>query len=82
MQQAPSVDDLLMLIHRLSPSQQAQLFARLSAEIADLVQQMTQSSPTSRSLQGLWEHDHAPISPEEIDAARQEMWENFPRDDI
>jgi hypothetical protein len=82
MQQAPSVDDLLTLIHQLSPPQQAQLFARLSAEIANLVQQITQASPSSRSLQGLWEHDHAPISADEIDAARQEMWGNFPRDDI
>jgi uncharacterized protein YhdP len=82
MQPAPTVDDLLLLIHRLPPAQQAQLFARLSAEIASLVQQMTQTPPPSRSLQGLWEHDHPPISAEDIAAARQDMWGDFPRDDI
>jgi hypothetical protein len=82
MQPAPTVDDLLLLIHRLSPAQQAQLFARLSAEIASLVQQLPQTPPPSRSLQGLWENDHPPITEDDIAAARHDMWGNFPRDDI
>ena len=54
-------------------------------EVLDFVRFLRQAHPTRshrRELEGLWADLGVDISAEEIDAARREMWGNFPRDDI
>jgi hypothetical protein len=37
---------------------------------------------TRKSLRGLWRDLRPSISAKEIDAARKEMWKDFPREDV
>jgi hypothetical protein len=80
----PTLEEVLALAHRLPPAEQATLLARLSADIAALLQSSLAPVPprSSRSLWGLWADLNISISSEDIDEARREMWGNFPRDDI
>lgn len=55
-------------------------------EVLDFVRFLRSREPAvpqpRQSLYGLWADLSAPISAEDIDEARREMWGNFPREDI
>jgi hypothetical protein len=75
---AISVEHILTEVTQLSPYDKLHL---VEAILASLKQDLP--APTRqprRSLYGLWEGVN--ISSEDIDEARQEMWGNFPREDI
>jgi hypothetical protein len=71
-------EDLLAAVQILSPSEKARLIEDVSAALRrDLG---TVETPQRRSLFGLWEGED--VSAEDIDAARRDMWGDFPREDI
>jgi hypothetical protein len=70
-------DAILEKVRALSPDQQAELLA-----VADSMSKQTKPKPPLRSPKGLWAGFNFSISEEDIRELRQEMWKNFPRDDI
>jgi hypothetical protein len=72
-----SYQDILEKAQQLSPSEKARLLADLSAA---LQRELRASTQPKRSLLGIWEG--VDLSAEEINHARDEMWGNFPREDI
>src|ERR1039458_3354886 len=70
-------DAILEKVLALSPDQQAELLA-----VADSLSKRTKPPLPLRSPEGLWENFNFSISEEDIRELRQEMWKNFPRDDI
>jgi len=72
-------DDVLNVAQQLSPNDKARLLEDISAALRrDLVQ----PQPPGQSLYGAFADLGTAPSAEEIDAARQEVWGNFPREDI
>lgn len=69
--------DILENARQLSLAEKARLLAEISAS---LQYELNTSSQPARSLLGLREGVN--ISAEDIDQARDEMWGNFPREDI
>lgn len=79
MEETPvTVDQIIHLIHHLSPSEKLELIEHLASDLKTTVQVPT--PPRRRSLRGVLKG--TPISAEEIDQARQELWGNFPRENI
>jgi hypothetical protein len=72
------VDHIVHLIHHLSPTEKLQLIEHLASDLKTAVQAPT--PPRRRSLRGVLKGTS--ISAEEIDQARQELWGNFPREDM
>jgi hypothetical protein len=66
----------------LTQAQQLSLLdkVRLVERLMSTLERDLQPPQPRRSLLGLW--SDVRISAEEIDAARHEMWDNFPREDI
>lgn len=78
MNQSITVDELVTLAGQLSTLEKVLLIERLAPQIAQDLQAV---APQPRlSLRGLWRGQA--LSAEEIDQARQEMWQSFPREDI
>ncbi len=72
-------DDVLNIVQKLSPSDKARLLEDISAALRrDLAQ--TVSKKPRLSLLGLW--DDVRVSQQDIDDARRETWDGFPREDI
>ncbi|MEL7435495.1 MAG: hypothetical protein AAFN11_16215 [Chloroflexota bacterium] len=69
--------DILANAQQLSTSEKARLLAEISAS---LQHELRTSAQPKRSLLGIWEG--LDLSAEEIDATRDELWGNFPREDI
>ncbi|MGJ3239023.1 MAG: hypothetical protein ACFE0Q_10000 [Anaerolineae bacterium] len=69
--------DIIANAQQLSPTEKARLLAEISAS---LQHELRASTQPKRSLLGIWEG--LDLSAEDIDAARDEMWGNFPREDI
>lgn len=69
--------DIIINAQQLSPPEKARLLAEISAS---LQHELRTSTQPKRSLLGIWEG--LDLSAEDIDAARDEMWGNFPREDI
>ncbi len=72
-----SYHDILANAQQLSPSEKARLLSDISTS---LQKELRSSSQPKRSLLGIWEG--LDLSEEDIDQARNEMWNNFPRKDI
>jgi hypothetical protein len=78
MGQKVTVETLLNLTEQLSTIEKVRLIERLAPQIAhDL---SPQKKKGRKSLRGLWRGTG--ITKEEIDKARYELWQNFPRDNI
>ena len=69
--------DILSSAQKLSPSEKARLIEELGAALRA---ELDKPSQPKRSLLGLWEG--VTLSSEDIDEARQDLWKNFPREDI
>lgn len=69
--------DILENAQQLSPAEKARLLAEISAS---LQHELRVTLQPKRSLLGIWQG--VDISAEAIDQARDEMWGNFPREDI
>lgn len=73
-------DQVLALIDHLSPTEKIRLLERVTSSLEkDLP--ATEKKPR-KSLYGLWADFNVNISEADIDAARREMWGNFPREDF
>lgn len=79
-QEKVTLDEVLELASRLSPVDKVRLIERIAPEIERALPEDPRT-PT-RSLLGLVKDLGTAPSAEDIDAARREMWANFPRDDI
>jgi hypothetical protein len=78
METTATLDEIMDLVHQLSPLEKVRLIERIAPQIErDL--QKAQGAP-STSLRGLWQG--LDITAEEIDDLRREMWSDFPREDI
>ncbi|KAB2855129.1 MAG: hypothetical protein F9K46_15995 [Anaerolineae bacterium] len=74
----PHLDALVAQVTKLSALERIRLVERV---MATLEQEFASETHTPRrSLYGLWQD--VDISAEEIDEARHEMWDRFPREDI
>jgi Protein of unknown function (DUF2281) len=51
-------------------------------DFAEFLQQKIAAKHPRRSIKGLWSGLNIDITEEDIAEARQEMWGNFPREDI
>ncbi len=83
MGQSVTLEAVLDLARQLSPVDQVRLIEQIAPQ---LEQVLAATSPPKRvPIQDLWGLC-MPLGPapsaEEIDAARQDAWANFPRDDI
>jgi hypothetical protein len=75
-----SLDEIVTLAENLSPIDKVRLVERVMSTLEqDLSEQNNAPLP---SLYGLWKDLGVSISEKDIDEARQEMWGNFPREDI
>lgn len=73
-----TIDQIVQLAHQLSPAEKLQLIEHLATDLKTAVH--TSTPLRRRSLHGVLKEAH--INAEEIDRARQELWGNFPREDI
>jgi hypothetical protein len=74
-----TLDTVLAQVRQLSPLDKVRLVEQVMAILEEDLQEDQPKKPR-RSLLGMWEG--VSISAEDIDEARQEMWGNFPREDI
>jgi hypothetical protein len=78
MERVVTLEEALDLVKQLSPLDKARLIERI---VPDIERELKAARSTPRkSLRGLWRG--LDITEEEIAEARQEMWGNFPREDI
>ena len=78
MGEAVTLEDALAYVRQLSPVDKARLIERVAP---DIERELRAARSTSHvSLRGLWRG--LDITGEEIDRARQEMWSEFPREDV
>jgi len=78
MGEAITLDEALAFVQQLSPLDKARLIERM---VPDIERELRAVGSTPRvSLRGLWRG--VDITGEEIDQAREEMWGEFPREDV
>ena len=78
MGEAVTLDEALAFVQQLSPLDKARLIERM---VPDIERELRAARPTSYvSLRGLWRG--LDITGDEIDQAREEMWGEFPREDV
>src|SRR5882724_5678846 len=80
--QEPTFEEVLNLAKQLTPGQKLRLIGEIVLDLEEPLQRAEDGERPLRSLYGLWKDFGVSISAEEIDKARQEMWGNFPREDI
>jgi hypothetical protein len=80
--QEPTFEEVLSLAKHLTPGQKLRLIEAIVPDLEEPLQRAEDGERPLRSLYGLWKDFGVSISAEEIDKARQEMWGNFPREDI
>lgn len=68
---------ILNAVRALPPEKQAEVL-----KLAESLKQDTQIKRPRKSGRGLWADLGISLSAEDIDEARKEMWNNFPRNDI
>ena len=78
MGEAVTLDEALAFVRQLSPVDKARLIERM---VPDIERELRAARSTPHvSLRGLWQG--LDITREEIDQAREEMWSEFPREDV
>jgi hypothetical protein len=75
-------EEVLSLVRQLTPGQKLRLIKAIVPDLEDPLQRAEAGEKPLRLLYGLWKDFGVSISAEEIDEARRQMWENFPREDI
>jgi hypothetical protein len=80
--QDPIFEEVLSLVRQLTPGQKLRLIEAIVPDLEEPFHRAEGGGKPLRSLYGLWKDFGMSISAEEIDKARREMWENFPREDI
>ena len=78
MGEAVTLDETLAFVRQLSPLDKARLIERM---VPDIERELRAAGSTPRvSLRGVWRG--LDITGDEIDQAREEMWGEFPREDV
>ena len=78
MGEAVTLDEALAFVRQLSPVDKARLIERM---VPDIERELRAARAVPYvSLRGLWRG--LDITEDEIDQAREEMWSEFPREDI
>ncbi|BAZ17024.1 hypothetical protein NIES4071_89020 [Calothrix sp. NIES-4071] len=78
MDKTATLEDALELVNQLSPVDKIRLIEQIAPQIE---RALADTSPKPRkSLRGLWRGSN--ISESDITQMRQEVWGNFPREDI
>ena len=78
MGEAVTLDEALAFVRQLSPLDKSRLIERM---VPDIERELRAARSIPRvSLRGLWRG--LDITGEEIDQAREEMWGEFPREDV
>ena len=80
--QERTFQEVLSIAKQLTPGQKLRLIGEIVLDLEEPLQRAEDGEKPLRSLYGLWKEFGVSISAEEIDKARQEMWGNFPREDI
>jgi len=75
----PTPNNVLDLLRKLSPQERLKVIAQALPEIE---QNLAQTRKVCKSLRGLWKDAQPSLSAKEIDAARHEMWKDFPREGL
>lgn len=73
-----TLEEAMTIVRELSPVDKARLIERMVPDIERELR-VVQSTPRV-SLRGLWRG--LDITADEIDQAREEMWSEFPREDL
>ena len=74
-----SANTVLDLLRKLPPRERLKVIAKALPEID---QDLGEVRSPRISLLGLWKNYGPALTKEEIDQARKEMWDNFPREDF
>jgi hypothetical protein len=80
--QEPSFEEVLGLAKRLPPRQKLRLIEAIVPDLAAPLAEAEEKAKPLRSLYGLWKDLGVDLSAEDIDAARRDLWETFPRKDV
>lgn len=75
----PTPRSVLEMLRRLPPRERLKVISQALPEIEKSLQE---KAGPREPLLGLWKDLHPSVSAETIDAAREEMWKDFPREDI
>ncbi len=75
----PTPNSVLEMLRKLPPHERLKVITQALPEIE---KSLSGKSGSRKSLRGLWKDLRPSISAEEIDAARHEMWKEFPRVDL
>jgi hypothetical protein len=79
MENAITLNEVWPLVQRLSSIDKLRLIERIAPQLERELR-TTRATPPPQPLRGMWQG--LDITEEDIAEARQEMWGNFPRDDI
>lgn len=75
----PTPNHVLEILRKLPPRERLKV---ISQALPEIEKSLSAKPKPRKSLRGLWKDLRPSISAEEIDAAREEMWKDFPREDI
>ncbi len=75
----PTTRTVLEMLHRLPPREQLKVISQVLPEIE---KSLGKKARLRKSLRGLWKGLGPSVSAHVIDAARREMWQKFPREDL
>ncbi len=78
MKKQVTLDEAVQLVEQLSPMDKVRLIEKFSYQIQREL--MASRNKPRKSLRGLWKGSN--ITDSDIAEVRQEMWKNFPREDI
>lgn len=78
MNSSVTLDELVGLAEQLSTIDKVRLIERLAPQIAHDLQ--SEGAMPRKSLRGLWRG--MSLNPDEIDAARREVWRNFGHEEL
>ncbi len=77
MEKTVTLEEALELVRQLSLLDKVRLIEQVAPQIE---RELTTQSKTRKSLRGLWRGSD--ITESDIAEVRQQMWQNFPREDV
>lgn len=75
----PTPNIVLDMLRKLPPKERLKV---ISQALPEIEKNLSAKPQPRKSLHGLWKDLRPSISAAEIDAARKEMWKDFPREDM
>ena len=75
----PTPNNVLEMLRKLPPRERLKV---ISQALPEIERSLAGKPQKSQSLRGLWKDLRPAPSAKEIDEAREEMWKDFPREDV